>query len=77
MRLRVHKNDRVRRDLWILRLDVELDRAVEVFRGRLFHYNRLGQRLRMRLRQLERRLRQLERREKSFRRRRLELEVDA
>ena len=68
MRLGVDQNDGVRRYLRVFRFQVILDGVVEVFRGRLFHDDRLGQRLRMRLGQLERR-------EECFRRRRLEFEV--
>ena len=68
MSLSIHQNDGVRRYLWIFCFEVVLNGVVEVLRGRLFHNDRLGQRLRVRLGQLERR-------EKRFRRRRLELEV--
>ena len=67
MGLSVDQDDGVRRYLWVLCFQVILDGVVEFFRGRLFNDDRLGQRLRMRLRQLERR-------EECFRRRRLELE---
>ena len=76
MRLRVDQYDGVRRHFRFV-FDEELERRVKVVCGRLFHDDRLGQRLRERLRQMERRLRQLERREKCFRRRRLKLKVDA
>ena len=67
--LRVDEDHRVRRDLRLFRLNVKLDRAVEVFFGRLFHDDRLGQQLRVRVRHLKGR-------EECFRRRRLELEID-
>ena len=71
----VDQDDGVRRHFWLV-FDEEFESRVEVVRGRLFYDDRLGQRLRKRLRKMERRWRQLERREKCFRRRRLELVVD-
>ena len=71
----VDQDDGVRRHFRLV-FDEKLKCRVEVVRGRLFHDDRLGQRLRKRLRKMERRWRQLERREKCFRRRRLELVVD-
>ena len=70
MRLGVDQDHGVRCHFRVVCLQVVLDRLVEVFRGCLFDYDRLGRRLRMRLGQLER----LE--ERSWRRR-LELEVYA
>ena len=75
MRLRVDQHDGVRRHFRFV-FDEELERRIKVIRGRLFHDDRLGQRLRKRLRKMERRWRQLERREKCFWRRRLEFVVD-
>ena len=68
MSLSVHKHNGVQRYLQVFRFQVILDGVVEVFRRRLFHHDRLGQRLRLRLGQLERC-------EKRFWRRRLKFEV--
>ena len=70
----VDQDDGVRRHFRFV-FDEELQSRIEVVRGRFFYDDRLGQRLRKRLRKMERRWRQLERREKCFRRWRLELVV--
>ena len=54
MGLGVHQNDGVRRHFRIVCLQEIFDGVVEFFRGRLFHYDRLGRRLRVRLGNLER-----------------------
>ena len=70
MRLRVDEDDGVRCHFRVVRLQVILDRLVEVFCGCFFDHDRLGRRLRMRLGKLERF-------EECSWRRRLELEVKA
>ena len=54
MSLGVDQDDGVRRYFRVVRLQEILDGVVEFFRGRFFHYDRLGRRLRVRLGNLER-----------------------